>query len=262
LLYHVLFPEIPNADAFDRNQLRESLQEFGLDEGHEPIVDEDGGIIDGRTRLELCEELGIECPPRVVEGWDDERKWAYAFRHNMARRHLSPSSRRNLIREDLLRRPWRSNRAIAREAGVSDKTVAAVRNELNASDAEFPQKKSLGDLTRERDEAEWDEPPRVESELNHKGEIRVRVRVEYPVNSEEVRTRGTGAADLSYLRESAPTEWTGRDMAGEFVIYPPVNQWKTDADTMAIARAMAEQFYRRARAVPPLTMDAQLAAWK
>jgi hypothetical protein len=49
---------------------------------------------------------------------------------NLARRHLSASSRRGIIKAELLRDATRSDRAIASFVGVSPTTVGAVRREL------------------------------------------------------------------------------------------------------------------------------------
>jgi len=53
-------------------------------------VDEEGETLDGFTREQICNELGIVCPKRVVRGLQtEEQKRDYAWRVNLLRRHLT-----------------------------------------------------------------------------------------------------------------------------------------------------------------------------
>ena len=52
---------------------------------------------------------------------------------NLARRHMSTSARRGLIRAKLVADPSKSDRAIATAIGVDHKTVGTVRKELEQS---------------------------------------------------------------------------------------------------------------------------------
>lgn len=94
-------------------------------------VDEEGVILDGHHRYRACVELGIEDYPKVVrEGLSEAEKRTHALRLNLARRHLSRSQRRALIREYLELHSELSDREIARRLGTTHPTVGSVRLEL------------------------------------------------------------------------------------------------------------------------------------
>jgi hypothetical protein len=57
---------------------------------------------------------------------------------NIHRRHLTAEQKRELIAKVLKAQPSKSNRTIAKQAKVDDKTVAVVRGKLEAT-AEIPQ---------------------------------------------------------------------------------------------------------------------------
>jgi transposase-like protein len=70
-------------------------------------------------------ELGLEPITRQVDATDGA-----TLAVNLNRRHLTSAQKRRVIRVELMRRPQASNREIARTIGVDDKTVAAVRRQL------------------------------------------------------------------------------------------------------------------------------------
>ena len=93
--------------------------------------DEDGNVIDGHHRLQICEKHGITDYPSVIRtGLTEEQKRDHAQTLNMARRSLSREQRRKQIQNRLQRHPDYSDRKIARGLGVDHKTVSAVRQEL------------------------------------------------------------------------------------------------------------------------------------
>ena len=57
-----LVPEMPE-DLFQN--LKEDISGLGV---ISPIILVDGKILDGRARFRACQELGIECPVRSVDG--------------------------------------------------------------------------------------------------------------------------------------------------------------------------------------------------
>lgn len=81
-----------------------------------------GTLLDGHHRLEIAEQLGIECPSRNVKlpTCSPEAHWAYSWKRNTARRQLS---------EEALR-TWREQRkakALAlRAQGLTQAQVAAL----------------------------------------------------------------------------------------------------------------------------------------
>lgn len=101
--------------------------------------DEEGNILDGHHRVQICNELGITEWPRVVRlGLSEAGKLTHARQLNLARRHLTREQRRELIAQQLRETPQLSDRQIAASLGVDHKTVAAEREQLE-SIGEIPQ---------------------------------------------------------------------------------------------------------------------------
>lgn len=100
-----------------------------------------GKILDGRGRACACDELGTELQTEDYTG-DDPLGEVLSL--NLHRRDLTAADRREVVRQALKIDPSLSNRFVAAKTGVSDKTVAAVREELEST-AEIPQlKKTKG----------------------------------------------------------------------------------------------------------------------
>ncbi len=91
------------------------------------VVDQHGRVLDGHNRKAIAVELGIECPVAVREVTDDDDAIDLAVTLNCARRHLSREQVREVIANEIERRPDDSDRAIARRVGCSPSTVAMVR---------------------------------------------------------------------------------------------------------------------------------------
>lgn len=101
--------------------------------------DEQGVILDGHHRVQICHELGISNWPRLVRyGLTETEKRRHARRLNLDRRHLDTAAKRTLIEAELREQPEVSDRAIAGGLGVDHKTVGAVREGLEAT-GEIPQ---------------------------------------------------------------------------------------------------------------------------
>lgn len=97
--------------------------------------DEQGNVLDGHHRLQICAELGIKDFPKVIRaGMTEEEKRTHARKLNMARRQLNREQKQELIREQLRETPEKSDRQIGRELGVDNKTVAAQRIHLEAGE--------------------------------------------------------------------------------------------------------------------------------
>lgn len=121
--------DLPRLTEEEYVALRDSIDRYGQ---LVPILaDVDGNVIDGRARLRACSDLGrdphIEYLPADA---DTETLKNLALVVNLARRQLTASARRGIVRNELLRDPSRSDRAIAAAIGVSHPTVASVRREL------------------------------------------------------------------------------------------------------------------------------------
>jgi len=93
--------------------------------------DEEGNILDGHHRVQICNELGIKEWPSIVRiGLSEEEKVEHVLALNLDRRHLTREQRRELVAR--LREQGWSLRRIAEQLGVSDFTV---REDINNSGA-------------------------------------------------------------------------------------------------------------------------------
>jgi hypothetical protein len=146
---------IREATYEERRQLAGDLRE----RGHQVpvlLVRVAGGrpqLLDGRTRLDLLEALGIKViddagpvlvPHDIIDVANDAEAEAHSLSLNVHRRHLTAEDKRGYIREQLRARPEQSDRqtaaAIVGLGGVQvdHKTVGAVRRKLQAT-GEIPQ---------------------------------------------------------------------------------------------------------------------------
>ena len=91
---HPVAALFPDADAEDRRRMREDIEARGV---RRPVEVQGGFLLDGRTRLSICEELGIEAPWVEVSGDVDAVGWILSA--NVHRRHLSTSQRAVLAAE-------------------------------------------------------------------------------------------------------------------------------------------------------------------
>ena len=88
------YQPLPPLSEDEYAALKEDIRVNGLTY---PIqVDENGNIIDGHHRKQICDELGIEPGyETVAAGLDDEAKWDMALRLNNNRRHRPMSRSEN-----------------------------------------------------------------------------------------------------------------------------------------------------------------------
>lgn len=125
------FQVMPPLTPIEEAELRASIEAHGI---QVPVlVDENGDIIDGHNRVKLAAELGVECPRQVREGLTEEKKRTLARSLNTARRMLTREQIRGLIADQLKDTPEQSDRQIAKDFKVSDKTVGSVRRDLESS---------------------------------------------------------------------------------------------------------------------------------
>jgi hypothetical protein len=131
-LFPLLDPEalLEMCDDIRKHGLRESIKLF--------VEGETVSLIDGRNRLDAMEMAG---KPIVKNGEIDRdvvlteevqansNPYDYAVSVNIHRRHLTMEEKRELAAKLVKADPHRSNRAIAKQAKVDHKTVAAVRAE-------------------------------------------------------------------------------------------------------------------------------------
>lgn len=148
--YQIMPPLTPE----ERQALKEDIRKNGV---LVPVEkDEHGNLLDGHHRVELHGELraeGVELAPYPVivrAGLTEEQKRAHVRSLNLNRRHLTREQRRQLIADQLKETPAASNNKVAAALGVDDKTVAAVRRDLEAT-SEIPKlTKTVGQDGKER----------------------------------------------------------------------------------------------------------------
>jgi phage N-6-adenine-methyltransferase len=120
---------MPPLSAEEYDRLKQDIRASGVQVPVE--YDQDGVVIEGHHRVQVCDELGIKDWPRMVRHYADEAaRRTQALRLDMARRHLDQAARRALIEAELRERPEESNRTIAADLGVDHKTVMAERDRL------------------------------------------------------------------------------------------------------------------------------------
>src|SRR5215831_18126220 len=131
--YQVMPPLSPEEYA----ALKADIAENGVQVPVE--YDDEGNVLDGHHRIQICGELGITEWPRLIRhGLSEEEKRQHARRLNLHRRHLDQVQRRELIEAELREAPDASDRAVAVGLGVDGKTVGEVRAKLEA-EGQIPQ---------------------------------------------------------------------------------------------------------------------------
>ncbi|WP_099864709.1 MT-A70 family methyltransferase [Pararhizobium haloflavum] len=123
---------LPPLSADDRAALEASIVQHGV---LVPVeYDENGEILDGHHRVEICESLGLVDWPRFVrKGLAEDEKRTLARELNVSRRHLNAEQKRALIADQLRDTPSISSRAIAAMLGAHHSTVEKVRKDLEAT---------------------------------------------------------------------------------------------------------------------------------
>jgi ParB-like chromosome segregation protein Spo0J len=90
--------------------------------------DEEGHILDGVHRVQICQELGVDWPRTVSTGLTEEEKLERALRLNLARRHLGKEHKQQLAIR-LRQQGWTQTR-IAGALLISQGTVSMWLNEF------------------------------------------------------------------------------------------------------------------------------------
>jgi hypothetical protein len=90
--------------------------------------DEDGHILDGFHRVQICQELGRDWPRAICRGLTDEQKVEHALQLNLARRHLAKEHKQQLAIR-LRQQGWTQER-IADALMISQATVSMWLNEF------------------------------------------------------------------------------------------------------------------------------------
>jgi hypothetical protein len=148
--------------VLDRIADGEDIKKNGLK--HKPFLwwpqeDKPPILLDGRNRLDAMELIGIEIPfastkailycspkgEKFLNFFDVKLDpYAYVISANIHRRHLTAEQKRELIAKLLKADPTKSDRTIAKNTKVSDKTVGAVRRRMEGR-AEIPHAETRAD---------------------------------------------------------------------------------------------------------------------
>ena len=141
LRVHPAAESMPVMPPVELQELAEDIKVHGL---RSPIVLYDDGVdgwgcvLDGRSRLDALDLLGVDLftddgrlgphfawPAIKPDAVVDPVAWVIST--NIRRRHLATAQKRDLIAKLLIAAPNRSNNAIAKIVCVDDKTVGTVR---------------------------------------------------------------------------------------------------------------------------------------
>lgn len=131
---HPVAALFPAMEAEDRRRMREDIEAQGV---RRPVEVQGRFLLDGRTRLSICGELGIEAP--WVEVGVDVDAVGWILSANVHRRHLSTSQRAVLAAELV---------GVAGE-GREGMTLEAAAEAVNVSRMSVARAKAVGDAGSE-----------------------------------------------------------------------------------------------------------------
>jgi ParB-like chromosome segregation protein Spo0J len=127
----------------DLETLKADIQKNGL---RSAIVFWRGQLIDGRHRIEACEELGINWENFAEEAGADQDPVAEALSLNLHRRHLSPSQLAMVA--DKVRGIYDEEGKAAKSAAGGDKKSSKAKEKSDV--ANLPQAKNTGAKSRDK----------------------------------------------------------------------------------------------------------------
>jgi hypothetical protein len=129
-LFHPLANDFPLMAGPEFEEFVADIKAHGL---RERITMFEDKILDGRNRYRACLRLKIE-PLRTAFTGNEADAAAFVISRNIHRRHLTPKAKREAIAKLLKMQPEKSDRLIAKQIGVHNETVGAVRASLEARD--------------------------------------------------------------------------------------------------------------------------------
>lgn len=121
------YQRLPAIDEETFDSLKTDIAANGVED---PVhIDEDGAIIDGHHRVEICEELDIEdYPTKIYAGLSEQEKVDLAYRLNLQQRHLKHGQKQELVGQ-YLEEDWDGDNSgewyedVAATLGVGASTV-------------------------------------------------------------------------------------------------------------------------------------------
>ena len=148
LKFHPLAGIFPLMKGAEFDELVADIKANGLGL---PIILYKGMILDGRNRYRALHAFGV--PPEfirdhccVTPDCIDEQGGpaAYVISANIRRRHLAPEDKIKILAQLVAAHPEKSDRKLAKEAGVSHPTMAKARREAEATGKALPVGKRVG----------------------------------------------------------------------------------------------------------------------
>ena len=179
----------------DRAALRESIRRDGI---REPLrgyfENRKFMILSGLNRWQIALELKLPLVP--VETVETDDREAFAIDENRARRQLSLDDKRRLAAWILERHPEKSNRQIAEQAGIDDKTAGKIRQVLEGR-SEIPNAGKVREALKGRAEI-----PHVEKRTDSKGRKQAAIKQKGTKNTPSDRTGDAQASSVKQGRGS------------------------------------------------------------
>jgi hypothetical protein len=143
LKFHPLANLFPLMEGAEFDELVADIKARGL---CERIIVYDGAILDGRNRYRACLAAGVKPTIERYEKGCPELKdpVAWVISRNLRRRHLTPEDKIKILAQLVAAHPEKSDRKLAKEAGVSHPTMAKARREAEATGKALPVAKRVG----------------------------------------------------------------------------------------------------------------------
>ena len=150
------FQVMPSVSETEREPLKNKIEEEGFGKDHPIIVDENGNVIDGHTRCEICDELGIDLVwISRQESLTHKEKIKAAYKENTARRNLGNGQKREAVKTFYVNHyDGESYRDIADLVGVSRGTVSNAKSELTEVEEGIFAKPAVSKLDTPEDDSD------------------------------------------------------------------------------------------------------------
>lgn len=147
--FHPLANLFPLMESAEFDELVADIKAHRL---REKIVLYEGMILDGRNRYRALRTLGASpaeirdhcCVTKDCIDQHHGGPAAYVISANIHRRHLTAEDKRKVIAKLVAAQPEKSDRALAKQAGVDHKTMAKARRKAEATGEASPVEKRVG----------------------------------------------------------------------------------------------------------------------
>lgn len=158
-----VMPPLPDEEY---ESLKNKIDEEGFDKAHPIILDENGRVIDGHHRCEICAELGITYVWAIRKhDLTHEEKIKSAYRENTVRRNLGNGDKRETAKNFYLNHySGESIRDVAELIGVSRGTVSNAKGELVEVEPDVYEKPSNLDTHEEQEDTDQEESSNLDSD--------------------------------------------------------------------------------------------------